>query len=119
MTCNEIEHQLVGYHFNALSGDVRHAVEAHLVECPDCVRAFVELKRAIETSEDSPRPSDAARQRLRSAVARELGVTTTRWAWWERPLALAVAVTVVLAAGASTRALVSEPASPPHALGGR
>lgn len=116
MTCAEVERELFGYHFNALDAAARRGVEAHLVDCPECVRAYVELKRAVESGEDAPAPSDAARLRLRNAVARELGIGATRWAWWERPLALAVAASIVLFAGATTRALATSAGSPPHAL---
>ncbi len=116
MSCAEIEQELVGYHFNTLPQDVRRRVEAHLPECDACVRAFVELKRDIETGEEAPRPSEAARLRLRRAVARELGVEAPRWRWWERPAAIAFAASVVLAAGMTTRLLTSRPGAPPHAI---
>jgi len=116
MTCAEIEPELVGYHFAALDDDARQRVEAHLVECPACVRELVTLKRAIETSEDAPPLAEAARQRLRRAVASELGISERKWSWWERPLALAVAASIVLVAGATTRALATSAGSPPHAL---
>jgi anti-sigma factor RsiW len=119
MRCAEVEHELVAYHFNALDDEARRGVEEHLCECADCVRAYVELKHAVETGEAAPRPSDKARARLRRAVARELGIDDRRWSWWERPLALAIAASVVLAAGATTRALVSAPGEPPHRLSGR
>lgn len=105
MTCTEIEPELVGYHFGTLDDEQRRRVEEHLVECSACVRAFVELKRAIETSEEAPAPSPAARAKLRRAVARELdGVERS---WWERPLAIALAASVVMIAGATMHALTS------------
>jgi anti-sigma factor RsiW len=116
MTCRETERELVAYHFSLAPDDARRRVESHLVACPACVRAFVELKRAIETSADVPAPSRPARARLRRAVADELGLTERRWLWWERPLAVAVAASAVLVAGAATRALTSAPGAPPHAL---
>ncbi len=119
MMCAEVEHELVAYHFNALDDEARRSVEEHLCDCADCVRGYVELKRAVETGEAAPRPSDKARARLRRTVARELGIDDRRWSWWERPLALAVAASVVLAAGMTTRALVSAPGEPPHALSDR
>jgi len=81
-------------HFGVVSDDVRALVEEHLLGCTACVRAFIELKRAIETTEDAPRPSTSARARLRSAVATELGVRTApavapKRRPWERPLAFA------------------------------
>jgi len=141
MTCDEIERELVGYHFATLedapsdsrrpasSGSVdRRRVEEHLVSCAACVRAFVEIKRAIETSEEAPAPSPAARAKLRHAVARELdgaaadGKSPTtkradvRRTWWERPLAIALAASVVLVSGAAMHALTQTSGSPPYAL---
>jgi anti-sigma factor RsiW len=121
MTCAQIEPELVAYHFGLVSDDTRELVEVHLASCSACLRAFLELKRAIETNQGDPPPSKAARARLRSAVAAELGVRTpaeveSRRRWWERPLAVAIAASVVLVAGATTRALTSGPGSPPYAL---
>jgi anti-sigma factor RsiW len=116
MTCDDIAAELVAYQFNVVDGAAREQIEAHLVQCPTCVRAFVALKRSIETSEGVPGPSRRVRPRLREAVARELGVGEPRWAWWERPLAVALAASVVLVAGMTTRILTSIPGSPPHAM---
>ena len=128
MTCTEIERELVGYQFGTLDDEQRRCVEEHLVACAACVRAFVELKRAIETSEEAPAPSPAARAKLRRAVARELGdgyaaggTSRTRAvevrSWWERPLAIALAASVVMIAGATMHALTSTTdGSPPYAL---
>jgi anti-sigma factor RsiW len=117
MTCATIEHDLIAYHFGAAAAAARAAVEDHLVACPACVRAFVALKRAIETAEAGPRPSDAARARLRRAVAAELGTGAgVRRAWWERPLAIAVAASLVLVAGVTTHAVATTPGGPPLAV---
>ena len=113
MTCNEITPELVGYHFATLDDEARARVESHLLECPACVRAFVELKRGIETSEAAERPSDLARTRLRRAVEGELGL---RRRWWERPLAIALAASVVLVAGRAMHALTASAGSAPYAL---
>lgn len=80
MTCSEIERELVAYHFGLLEGETREAVEAHLATCSACVRAFVGIKRAIETpnATDEARPSASARERLRRAVAREVAPSTLR-----------------------------------------
>jgi anti-sigma factor RsiW len=117
MTCEEIDPELVGYHFAELEPEARAAVEAHLVGCPSCTRSFVDLKRAIELQEGAARPSDAARARLRRAVVAELaGPRGAPRRWWERPLAVAVAASLVLAASASTRLLTARPGRPPLAL---
>jgi len=118
MSCSFVEPSLVGYHFDALDDSTRRRVERHLVGCADCVRAFVELKRSIETREGSARPGPAVRGRLRRAVQRELE-PGPRWSWWERPLAVALAATLVLVAAGGVRWLTSVPASPPRALSAR
>ncbi len=116
MTCEAIERELVGYHFNVLGEAARVAVETHLPGCPACTRAFVALKRGIETAEDVPSPPASTRARVRDAVARELGLAEPRWSWWERPLALALAASVVLVAGMTTHALISAEGGPPVEL---
>jgi hypothetical protein len=91
-------------------------VEEHLMECSRCVRDFIALKREIETAESSPRPSALARQRLRRAVAQEVGATNAprRRAWWERPLAVGYAAAVVLGAFFAMHAMATQPGSAPH-----
>jgi hypothetical protein len=114
MTCERIEPELVAFHFGETDGALRDEIEAHLVSCPSCVRAFVGIKRAIETQQEAEaRPSRAARDRLRRAVAREIAPEPAR-KWWERPVAFAVAASLVLAAGATTRAITSGPGTPPY-----
>jgi anti-sigma factor RsiW len=111
---SHIESELTGYQFGTLGEETRRRVEEHLIECPECVKAFVEIKRAIETSEAAPAPSDAARARLRRAVKSEMGIAERTW--WERPIAFALAASVVLAATATMHALTTTDASPPYAL---
>lgn len=117
MSCDSIERELVAYHFGLLDGAARAEVEAHLAACGACVRAFVLVKRAVELGDapDVPAPSPRAKARLRRAVAAELGVVTAR-RWWERPVAFAVAASIVLGAGVATQKLTSAPGAPPYAL---
>ena len=100
MSCHEIQPELVAYHFGIVSDETRRGLEVHLASCPACLGAFLAVKRDIETAESGPRPSPAARERLRLAVARELGVgePRQRWSWWERPLAFGLAGVAVIAA---------------------
>ncbi len=111
---SHVESELTGYQLGTLDEEARGRVERHLVECAECVRAFVEIKRAIETSEAAPAPSDAARARLRRAVKREMGIAERTW--WERPVAIALAASVVLVASATMHALTTTDGSPPYAL---
>ena len=119
MSCREMEPELVGYHFGVISDELRQHVEEHLVECAHCIRAFVAIKRDIETADFGPSPSPAARQRLRLAVAEELGIARSRpaqWSWWERPLAFGFAGLAVLLAILTLSVLSSRPGSMPHGL---
>jgi len=100
MSCDTVEPELVAYHFGTLGPEARQAVEDHLPRCVHCLGEFIALKRAMETSEEEPPPSQAARERLRLAVARELRVRapSRSWRWWERPLALGGALAVLAGA---------------------
>jgi len=68
MGCNVIQLDLVGYHLapDALDEGRRDAIDEHLLGCGECLRAYLRLKRHLQSG---PRPSDAARTRLRDAVA--------------------------------------------------
>jgi anti-sigma factor RsiW len=120
MSCDEIQQELVGYHFGIVEPDeARRRLEDHLVSCQACIEAFVALKRDIETAESGPRPSAAVRQRLRLAVAEELGVAappSRRWSWWERPLALGFAGVAVFLAMLAVGVIASSPGSMPHSM---
>lgn len=118
MRCEEVELELVAYHFGLLSEEGRREVEGHLCDCSACVRSFVDLKRAIELDEEGPGPSVGARARLRRAVAKELqiGEAGRGWSWWERPMAFAVAGSAMVLAMLATHVVVSGPGAPPHGL---
>ena len=122
MSC-EFSRHLVAYHFGLIEDAERESLESHLLSCGDCVRELVETKRAIELgAESAARPSREARAKLRRAVAIEVGVPRQMAAerkWWERPVALALAASIVLAAGATTRAITSGPGAPPHGVAQR
>lgn len=112
MKCDEFD--AVGFHFGAAIDDRdRELAEKHLLECRECLQKYLDTKRAIETADDAPRPSESARARLRRAVQKELGVQPARW--WERPIAFAAAACAVLAAGQAVRVLTSS-ATAPYAI---
>jgi hypothetical protein len=73
-SCRLIEEELVPFHFGTCTETVRSTVEAHLSACAGCLRAYLAVKRAVEAeAEAGPRPSEAARARLRRAVAQRVG----------------------------------------------
>ena len=111
MTCDEIRPELIPYHFGEVSAETRRRLEEHLPGCPGCVTELLSFKRAIETADEGPAPSELARARLRAAVAREVGAAPRRR--WERPLAFAFAASAVLAAMAAMRTMTDGPGAPP------
>lgn len=116
MTCSEHQADLVGYHVAILGAEARRALEAHLVACPHCVAAYIAIKRDLETAEDGPRPSGAARARVRASIAAELGKRPRAWSWWERPLAFTLATAATVLAMVAVTKLHAGDASPPHAF---
>jgi anti-sigma factor RsiW len=114
MDCDVIQPDLVAYHFGVIEQGARRAVEEHLVGCPICLGDFLTLKREIETAD--ARPSVAAKDRLRRAVAREIGATPSHpgWSWWERPLALGLAGVTLVCAMFAVHVLASSPGSAPR-----
>ena len=105
MNCDQAQALLPGFQLGALEPQDRAALEHHLGGCLVCVRAYVDLKRSLELAEDGPAPSARARARLRGAVLAELGRVERPRAWWERPLAVALAAGVTLFSMASVQAL--------------
>jgi|GEM_PF-1432834 len=118
MSCEHIRPELTGFQFATLDPDARRAVEAHLLGCRACLEEFLEVKRAVEATDDGPLPSPASRARLRRAVAEELrgGRPATSWSWWERPLALGLAAACVTLALGALQAVSSGPGARPRGL---
>lgn len=118
MSCAQVQAELVAFHFGLAEGEPRAALEAHLASCPECLGAFLAVKRDVETAEAAPLPSPARRARVREAVARELGLAAAprRWSWWERPLAFAWAGLTVLLAVLAVQAIAASPGVPPLGL---
>lgn len=114
MDCELTRPYLIEFHFGEIDDQPRLLVEAHLLLCPACLRQFLALKRAIEISE--AKPSEAARARLRDAVAREVASPgPAAWSWWQRPLAVAVAAVAVLLAAATVNVMAASPGRAPQA----
>jgi anti-sigma factor RsiW len=118
MSCEELERELVAYHFGVVSEETRGMLEEHLPGCPGCVAAFLALKRDIETAASASSPSPALRRRLRRAVAREIGAeeAAPSWSWWERPFAFAFAGASVLVVMVAVAFLGTQPGTMPHTL---
>jgi anti-sigma factor RsiW len=102
MDCTLIELELLPYHLGGLDGEEYDVVEAHLVECTDCLRAYMRMKRHFERA--PARPSDEMRRRLRADVEAEFRPQARELArrWFARPIplyqGLAVAAAVALVA---------------------
>ena len=106
MDCQVIQPELVAYHFGVVADRARDGIERHLLGCGACLQAFLALKRAVETAPEGPRPSEAARARLRRAVEPALAALAAAGArprrgllWRWRAGGLAVAAAGVLTLG--------------------
>jgi hypothetical protein len=107
MDCAGVAGHLVAYHFQVatITDEERDAIDAHLLECRACLKAYLALKRAAERG-PLEKPSSAVRQRLRADVAaafpsktrRELGVTllARRIPLYQGLFAAAVAAAIAL-----------------------
>jgi hypothetical protein len=113
--CGSIRPHLIAFHFGIPASDGeanREAIEAHLLSCTACLRELFEVKRAIETAEDVPPPSEAIRIRLRVAVAAAVRPDAPPRRWWHRPLALAFAGSALIASMAATEMMTAAPSAP-------
>jgi hypothetical protein len=106
MDCALIREDLFAYHFGAASDDDRDRIDAHLLECADCLRTYLTLKRRLESGA-SERPSDAVRERLRAEVEEKFrpkrGASMT--ALFQRRIPLYQGVVAVALAAAFTLVL--------------
>ena len=120
MTCEELELELFDFHEAKLTLERRREVEEHLLECSDCLRSYLALKRQAEVSRIEAVPSEASRMRLRRELARaiEPPQRTRPTRRWERPFAVGVALATVLLAMASTHVVMTQPGRPPQTLEG-
>ena len=116
MDCRLIQPELVLYHFGTIDSVTRSRVETHLLSCRECLAGYLALKRQLEseTADSGPRPSDAARARLRAAVEREVSAARQPLASWRRAtrwsLAAAAAAVLAFVALQSTRPPAIRPA---------
>ncbi len=120
MSCETTRGLLFAYQFGAIEAEDRSEVERHLLGCRDCLGEFLSLKRELETAGSEAPASPASRQRLRRAVAQELGLEPGLGerlrAWWERPLAVGFAAMAVACALLAVHAAASSPGRMPRAL---
>jgi hypothetical protein len=115
MDCAGVASRLVAYHFATLIDEERDAIDAHLLACSTCLRAYLSLKRAAERG-PLDRPSRETRARLRAEVEREF-VKPPRVVFLQRKIplyqglvaaALAAAITLLVLGDAFRAAPVRE-----------
>jgi hypothetical protein len=110
-----IEGELIGFHWGTLDDATRARVEEHLGGCLGCVRAYLDVKRALER-EPPPeeRPSELLKARLRADVARRFGRRRAlAWAGGAAAAATAAAIALVLLLRPITSPTGSAPAPAP------
>ena len=112
---------LAAYHFGTLEEAERDRVDEHVLTCNGCLRAYLALKRRSEVGAHAASPSEAARIKLREAVAMRFRPTpmSRARAWMARPIPLyqGVAAALVALAVASLLPALAEREPPPS--GGR
>jgi hypothetical protein len=117
MDCSLIQGDLIAYQFAVASDAERARVEAHLVECTVCLRAYLALKAHVDGGGSQAQPSEESRLRLRAAVADRFRPTPARRVrrWLARPIPLyqGIAVAAVVLLGATLGPIVA------NRLGGR
>jgi anti-sigma factor RsiW len=99
MDCRDVREDLIAFHLGALTDERRAPFDAHLLACRACLRAYLELKRAVELDAgEEARPSEAARLRLRAAVAARFRPSLVARAgrWLRRPVPLYQGLTLAL-----------------------
>lgn len=68
MECRTTHEDLIGYHFQIVPEASRRTIEAHLLECRECLCSYFELKSHMGISINGPVPSMKSRERLRKEV---------------------------------------------------
>ena len=122
MDCRVIAADLIAYHFGSTPDDARLRIDEHLLGCTDCLRSYLALKHHFaEGVSLGERPSPAARQRLRDAVASEFRPSAPARAarWLRRPIPLyqGVAAAAVVLALALVAPLLAAGRAPSRAPG--
>src|SRR3954467_6882005 len=94
MKCAHVSVELIPYQLGELVTSTRESVEQHLLTCGDCLRTFFALKRSFEAGTCDVGASEFTRARVRASVAAlaKPGPASR----WERPVAIAAAVLLVL-----------------------
>lgn len=114
MNCEGASAGLVGFHFGTVEGAEREALEGHLMTCRACLSEYLSIKRAVESPEEAPMPSELSRARLRRAVEKELRRGSAPWSWWERPLVVGLAAASVWLALGAVHVVASQEGRAPH-----
>lgn len=122
MDCAVIQIELAPYHLATCDDDVRASIDAHLLECTECLRAYLAIKRHLERGERA-RPSDEARAKLRAEVAAEfrptLGARAARMLRRPVPLYQSFAAAAVIVFVVSTLApMLAKQTPPPQTASG-
>ena len=70
MDCRMIQEDLVAYTFGTAGHEERERIDAHLLVCTECLRAYLRVKHHVQLGASlDARPSDAMRRRIHDDVA--------------------------------------------------
>jgi anti-sigma factor RsiW len=120
MDCRMISGELFAYALGTSSEEDRDGIDAHLLTCTSCLRAYLRLKNHVERgASSSARPSELTRRRVRAdiaAIVRPRGTARVKQ-WLRRPIPLyqglavaAVAAGIALGLPQAMTALEKRPA---------
>jgi anti-sigma factor RsiW len=100
--CRRFDEDLIPYVLGLVDDEARARLDEHMVGCATCLRAFLETKRHVERAGGSPRPSPAAKERLRQALFDRPAASRPARVWRSlaRPVPLYQAFGAVLAVAA-------------------
>lgn len=91
MDCRMIQGELLAHALGASDDEARGRIDAHLLTCTACLRAYLRLKHHVERGASlERRPSDDVRRRVRAEVAELVRPTRAERfnRWLRRPIPL-------------------------------
>ena len=71
MKFEEVQQELIAYHFKTVREPISIEVENHFLECQACLRSYFDLKRAMEKPLSDSVPSRACRARIKHEIMRK------------------------------------------------
>jgi anti-sigma factor RsiW len=81
--CNELEQDLVLYHYGELSGETHDRIAAHLRQCSGCASYVKELAALLPLTVVSDEPSEDFWQNYSREMRHKLADLQEKRSWWQ------------------------------------